>query len=162
MRNVFVSYAHRLDQDSADEFRKKFGSDKMVFSDRSLENQDLSKLSDDTIKNRYIRPLLKQSSVTIVLVGQETGGRWWVDWEIYCSLRKSEGNERNGILAILLPNKKHHIPQRILENPDNCKIIGMPTSSEELNNAIEDAYDLRDNHPNLSTPLRKRNSYIYN
>ena len=46
MRNVFVSYAHRLDQDAADDFRKKFGDDRMIFSDRSLENADLSKYTD--------------------------------------------------------------------------------------------------------------------
>ena len=160
MRNVFVSYAHRLDQDAADDFRKKYGQSNMTFSDRSLENKDLGYLSDDTIKNVYIRPQLKQSSVTIVLIGKETGGRWWVDWEIYCSLRKSFGNERNGILGILLPNKEHNIPQRILENPNNSEIIKMPTSSKELEDAIERAYNRRYNIPNLSTPLRQRNSYM--
>ena len=39
MRNVFVSYSHRLDQDVVDEFRRKFGNDKMVFSDCSLETK---------------------------------------------------------------------------------------------------------------------------
>lgn len=29
MRNVFVSYSHRLDQDVVDEFRRKFGNDKI-------------------------------------------------------------------------------------------------------------------------------------
>ena len=138
MRNVFVSYSHRLDQDVVDEFRRKFGNDKMVFSDRSLENKDLSYLSDDTIKNNYIRPQLRLSSVTIVLIGAETGGRWWVDWEIYCSLRKSAGNERNGILGILIPNKQHNIPQRILDNPDNSEIITMPKSAKELEDATKD------------------------
>lgn len=160
MRNVFVSYAHRLDQNEADDFRKKFGNINMVFSDKSLENKDLSSLEDDTIKNNYIRPQLKQSSVTIVLIGAETGGRWWVDWEIYCSLRKSSGNERNGILGILLPNKQHNIPQRILDNPNNSEIIKMPTSAHELDAAIERVYNKRHNIPNLSRPLRQRNSYI--
>ena len=99
MRNVFVSYAHRLDQNEVDDFRRKYGQENMIFSDRSLDNLDLSHLSDETIKNNYIRPKLRNSSVTIVLIGAETGGRWWVDWEIYCSLRKSNGNERNGILV---------------------------------------------------------------
>lgn len=101
MRNVFVSYAHRLDQNEVDDFRRKYGQENMIFSDRSLDNLDLSHLSDETIKNNYIRPKLRNLSVTIVLIGAETGGRWWVDWEIYCSLRKSNGNERNGILGIL-------------------------------------------------------------
>ena len=160
MRNVFVSYSHRLDQNEVDEFRRKFGSDKLVFSDKSLENMDLSNLLDETIKNNYIRPQLKQSSVTIVLIGADTGGRWWVDWEIYCSLRKSAGNDRNGILGILLPYKQHNIPQRINDNPNNSEIIKMPTTSYELECAIERVYNKRYNIPNLVRPLRQRNSYI--
>lgn len=54
MRNVFVSYSHRLDQSDADDFRRKFGDSGMVFSDRSLENLDIGYLSDDTIKDNYI------------------------------------------------------------------------------------------------------------
>lgn len=160
MRNVFVSYAHRLDQDAADEFRKRFGNEKMVFSDKSLENKDLSYLSDDTIKNNYIRPQLRQSSVTIVLIGADTGGRWWIDWEIYYSLKKTVGNERNGILGILLPNKQHNIPQRILDNPNNSEIINMPKNAYELEEAIERVYSKRYNYPNLVKPLRQRNSRI--
>ena len=130
MRNVFVSYSHRLDQDVVDEFR------------------------------RNIRPQLRLSSVTIVLIGAETGGRWWVDWEIYFSLRKSAGNERNGILGILIPNKQHYIPQRILDNPNNSEIISMPKSAKELEDAIERVYLKRYHTPNLSRPLRQRNSHI--
>lgn len=160
MRNFFVSYSHRLDQNETDEFRKKFGNSSIVFSDRTLENRDLSDLTDDAIKNDYIRPQLKMSSVTIVLIGAETGGRWWVDWEIYCSLRKSTGNERNGILGVLLTNKQHNVPQRILDNPNNWEVIKMPVSAKELEEAIERAYNKRYNTPNLSRPLRQRNSYI--
>lgn len=31
MRNVFVSYSHRLDQDVVDEFRRKFGMIRWCF-----------------------------------------------------------------------------------------------------------------------------------
>ncbi|MDC4252321.1 TIR domain-containing protein (plasmid) [Clostridium perfringens] len=31
MRNIFVSYSHRLDQKDVDDFRKKFADDRMVF-----------------------------------------------------------------------------------------------------------------------------------
>lgn len=160
MRNVFVSYSHRLDQGEVDEFRKKFGSDKMVFSDRSLENQDLSNLTDQTIKDNYIKPKLRNSSVTIVLIGQETGGRWWVDWEIYYSLLKLNNNDRCGLLGILLPNKQHFIPQRLLDNQHMGLIIDMPKNKIALENAIEEAYNKRTNTPDLSTPLRQRNSYL--
>ena len=87
-----------------------------------------------------------------------TGGRWWVDWEIYYSMLKTVGNERNGVLGILLPNKEHNIPNRILENSDYCEVISMPHSKFELEQAIERAYSKRFTMPNLSSPLRKRNS----
>lgn len=160
MRNVFVSYAHRLDQEAADDFRKKFGNKKMIFSDRSLENVDLSKYTDDTIKNNYIRPLIAKSSVTIVLVGKETGGRWWVDWEVYYSLLSTAGNDRNGLLGILLPNKEHWVPNRLQKNLHMGKIIEMPRDYRTLENAIEEVYEKRLLRPDLSDLLRQRNSYI--
>lgn len=85
-RKVFVSYSHRLDQDSADRFAAVFSDSRDVFVDKSVRT-DLGDREAETIKAR-IRPLIADSSVTVVLVGQETGGRAWVDWEIYNSLRK--------------------------------------------------------------------------
>ncbi len=163
MRNVFVSYAHRLDQTDADNFRSRFGDplhpERMVFSDRSLQNQDLSYLSDDTIKNNYIRPKIRNSSVTIVLIGAETGGRWWVDWEIYYSMIKTSNNDRNGVLGILLPYKEHNIPKRILMNDNFCDVVEMPRTRRELEVLIEEAYERRFRvDPDLSMPLRQRNS----
>ena len=164
MRNVFVSYSHRLDQTYADYFRRKFGglcnSKQMVFSDRSLQDQDLSYLTDESIKNYYIRPKIRNSSVTIILIGEETGGRWWVDWEIYYSLIKTKDNDRNGLLGIYLPYKEHFVPQRLLDNiPGNGLIIRMPNTKQALESAIEVAYARRHNDPDLSRPLRQRNSY---
>ncbi len=157
MRNIFVSYAHRLDQVSADEFREKFGNDKMVFSDKSLDG-NIGHLSDDTIKNNYIRPRIASSSVTIVLIGQETDKRWWIDWEIYYSLIKTTGNDRNGLLGILIPNKVHSIPKRLQENIHMGKIVEWPRDYRTLENAIEEVYNKRYNQPKLGTMLRTRNS----
>lgn len=160
MKNVFVSYAHRLDQKEADNFRERFGSEKMVFSDRSLENIDIGNFTDETIKNNYIRPKIASSSVTIILIGKETGGRWWIDWEIYYSLLKTIKNDRNGLLGIRLPNKEHWIPDRLQKNLHMGQIIEMPRDYRTLENAIEEVYRLRHQQPDLSDPLRQRNSYI--
>lgn len=161
MRNVFISYSHRLDQNEADDFSDKFGFEKGVFSDRSLENEDIGHLHDDTIKNSYIRPKIKNSSVTIVLIGKETGGRWWCDWEIFYSLLKTTNNDRNALLGILLPNKQHWVPTRLQKNIHMGKIINMPRDYRTLHNAIEEVYTLRSQQPDFSDPLRQRNSYIY-
>lgn len=160
-RNVFVSYSHRLDQNDADDFRIRFGGERMVFSDKSLPNMDLSGYSDDYIKDHFIRPRIRNSSVTIVLIGEETGGRWWVDWEIYYSMLKTEGNDRNGVLGIYLPNKRHYVPQRIEMNKNYCEIIQMPSNRSELDYYIEESYNKRFSMPNMSMPLRKRNSSLW-
>ena len=119
-------------------------------------------MSDDTIKNNYIRPRIANSSVTIILLGQETGGRWWCDWEIYYSLLKTSDNDRNGLLGILLPNKRHSIPKRLSDNLHMGKIINMPNNCSALENEIEHVYNLRSLKPVLNSPLRQRNSYISN
>jgi len=160
MRNVFVGYAHRLDQDAADEFRIKFSLEKGVFSDSSLANQDLRYLSDETIKRNYISPRIDRASVSIFLIGKDTGGRWWLDWEIYHSLRTQFGKNQNGILGILIPNKEHWIPERLIDNKTLCKIIEMPRDYRTLENEVENAYQLSLKYnPDLSRALRQRNSY---
>lgn len=59
-----------------------------------------------------------------------------------------------------LVHKQHYIPQRILDNPNNSEIISMPKSAKELEDAIERVYLKRYHTPNLSRPLRQRNSHI--
>jgi hypothetical protein len=155
-RKVFISYSHRLDQEAADRFANFFADQRDVFIDRSVR-ADLGDLNAETIKNK-IRPLIVQSSVTVVLIGQDTGGRSWVDWEIYNSLRKRYGNERNGLLGIYIPNKRHWIPSRLQKNEHMGLITTWPREYRTLACAIEIAYKARNNTPNLSDPLRKRNN----
>lgn len=158
-RKVFVSYSHRLDQQAADDFRKIFADKRDVFIDKSIR-EDIGELQAETIKDR-LSYLIKDSTVTVVLIGQETGGRSWVDWEIYYSLRKSYGNTRNGLLGVKIPYKTHWIPDRLSDNiPSMGLIIDWPRDYRTLTSAIEQVYLVsRSGLPNLSRPLRERNSY---
>jgi hypothetical protein len=157
MRKVFVSYSHRLDQDAAEEFRGIFSDSKDVFIDKSIRD-DVGDLQNETIKTR-LRALIADSSVTVVLIGAETGGRWWVDWEIYNSLRKSAANDRSGLLGIRIKYKTQNTPQRLLANvPTMGHIIDWPRDYRTLANEIEAAYNKRWNTPDFSQPLRMRNS----
>lgn len=154
---VFVSYSHRLDQSATDDFRDFFSNERDVFIDKSIR-EDIGEYQNETIKNR-LRALISDASVTIILIGKDTGGRSWVDWEIYNSLRTGFQNERNGLLGIRIPYKEHWTPQRLLDNsPTMGLIIDWPSNYRTLANAIEDAYDCRWNTPDLSAPLRQRNS----
>lgn len=157
MRKVFVSYSHRLDQDAVNDFQSFFSDERDVFIDKSIRD-DIGELKKETIKT-HLRRLIKDSSVTITLIGSATGGRWWIDWEIYNSLRKFEGNERNGLLGIRIPYKKCWIPARLNDNiPTMGHIIDWPPNYRTLVNEIEEAYIKRWNSPNLSRPLRIYNS----
>ena len=157
MRKVFVSYSHRLDQQAADEFRRFFSDTRDVFIDKSIR-EDVGHYTTPTIKTR-LRRLIADSSVTVILIGNQTGGRWWIDWEIYNSLRKSAGNERNGLLGINIRFKHHWVPERLKDNvPDMGHIISWPSNYKTLSNEIEKAYMKRWSYPDLSRDLRTRNS----
>ncbi len=157
-RKVFVSYSHRLDDQAADDFQKIFANKRDVFIDKSIR-KNIGNKKASTIKAK-LSSLIKDSSVTVVLIGKETDGRKWVDWEIYHSLRKSDGKARNGLLGVKIPNKTHWIPDRLSDNiPNMDLIIDWPRDYRTLANAIEEAYNAAKNgSPNLSKPLRERNS----
>ena len=154
---VFVSYSHRLDQEAAGEFRELFSDERDVFIDKSIRH-DIGDLETDSIKRR-LRALIADSSVTVVLIGSETGGRKWVDWEIYNSLRQGEGNNRNGLLGVRIKYKEHWVPERLEDNiPEMGLVIDWPRDKRALANRIEEAFEKRNGNPDLSKDLRTHNS----
>lgn len=155
-RKVFVSYSHNLDQVAADHFGAFFSDSRDVYIDKSVR-EDLGDLAAITIQNR-LSLLINDSTVTVILIGRDTGGRSWVDWEIYHSLRQGEGKTRNGLLGIFIPNREHWIPDRLRDNRHMGLLINWPSNYRTLSNAIEEAYLKRNGVPDLSKPIRQRNS----
>jgi hypothetical protein len=103
MHRVFISYHHANDQ-LYKEYLVKMGEDYNIFSDISVDTGDISDaLSDEEIRCKIRDEYLRDSTVTIVLVGLQTKYRKHVDWEIYSSMRDSRLNKKSGILAINLP-----------------------------------------------------------
>ena len=103
MHKVFVCYHHDNDQAYKD-LLVEFGEQNQIFIDRSVDTGDIA----DGLDGGYIRELirneyLRDSTVTIVLVGTETRRRKHVDWEIYSSMYDGTVNKRSGILVINLP-----------------------------------------------------------
>lgn len=97
---VFISYRHGNDQAYKGELIK---SD--IFIDASVDTGDIDeRLSDQTIRQKIRDEYLKDSSVTIVLVGTETKNRKHVDWEIYSSMYDGQVNKKSGVLVINLPS----------------------------------------------------------
>ena len=103
MHKVFISYHHANDQVYKD-CLVRLGENHEVFIDRSVDTGDISDdLTDETIREKIRDEYLRDSTVTIVLVGQETKRRKHVDWEIYSSMIDGKINKKSGILVVSLP-----------------------------------------------------------
>ena len=104
MARVFISYHHAKDQWAKDELQR-WNDHYGLFTDVSVDTYDV----DDNLPTERIRCIirddyLRDSTVTIVLVGTETKGRKHVDWETYSSMFNGAVNKQSGILVIQLPS----------------------------------------------------------
>lgn len=103
MHKVFVSYHHDRDQNYKDSLIN-FGTKNSIFVDRSVDPGDIPDEAGDERIRRIIRDrYLRDSTVTIVLVGKETKHRKHVDWEIHSSMYDGAVSKRSGIVVINLP-----------------------------------------------------------
>jgi hypothetical protein len=96
-RKVFISYHHGGDQAYYDAFSRAFSDRYDVITDNSLARgveSDVVEYVMRRIRENYITG----SSCTIVLVGLDTWGRKYVDWEIDATLQKA-----HGLIGIQLP-----------------------------------------------------------
>lgn len=151
---VFVSYHHANDQKKAEYLRDTYGSNNTLL-DKSLD-EAYEDMSDDEILAAIRTEHLKDSTVTIVLIGSETANRKWVDWEIYSSLRPYGDRSRNGLLGIYLPTAGA-TPARLQDNIDSGYAVTMKWEniSWQLESKIQAAFDNR-SKTNLVVNSRKR------
>jgi len=101
---IFISYHHANDQAYKEALLK---SNELydIFVDASVDTGDIAdNLDDKTIRQKIRDEYLKDSTVTIVLVGLQTKFRKHVDWEIYSSMYNGKVNKQSGILVINLPS----------------------------------------------------------
>lgn len=103
MHKVFISFHHTNDQ-SYRHSLVQYGERNKIFLDRSVDTGEISdKLSDDEIRQKIRDEYLRDSTVTILLVGTQTAERKHVDWELYSSMFDGKVNKRSGIVVINLP-----------------------------------------------------------
>ena len=104
MHRVFISYHHERDQSYKEELIRQ-SAEPGIFEDLSVDTGDISEeLEDETIRELIRDEYLRNSTVTVVLVGKETKKRKHVDWEIFSSMIDGTKNKRSGILVVLLPS----------------------------------------------------------
>ena len=102
---VFTSYHHHNDQSYRDQFERLFANSYDIMVSMSVQIGDIDpKLRVDTVRQKIRDEYLRDSTVTVVLIGAETWKRKHVDWEIGSSIRQTQLNPRSGLLGILLPS----------------------------------------------------------
>lgn len=97
MHKTFISYHHARDQELKNQIIEK-GVEGGEFIDKSVTDGDIdTDLSEDTIMRKIREDYIGDSTVVIVLIGEETAQRPYVNSEIQASLW---GN-RTGLIGII-------------------------------------------------------------
>jgi hypothetical protein len=123
---VFVSYHHALDESYKTLFELRFGNALGAIIPGSVNDGDIDpNLPTETVRQKIRDEYLRDTSVTVVLIGAETWQRKHIDWEIGSSIRHTDNNPRSGLLGILLPTyprtdptkyNSRTIPPRLYDN----------------------------------------------
>jgi len=149
---VFISH-YKGDRYEVDQFIDTFANRFGVFTPYVLgagDNDDfINSTNTDYVMSQIRQRYLQDTTVTIVLIGSCTHSRRYVDWEIKSSLRQGQYTP-NGLLAIALPSQgnKAYLPPRFKDNWKSdgsgyAQFYSYPTSSQQLANWIENAYQAR-------------------
>lgn len=122
--------------------------------------EDVIGSNDPDYVMRCVRTLyLRDSTVTIVLVGPCTWSRRFIDWEVQASLRRSQdGPPPNGLLAIQLWPDCRRLPERVLLNVDSgyARFWQYPQTDLALEHMVEEAHVARTTIPHLLDNPRDR------
>lgn len=159
-RKCFISY-HHADEDEVQAFITAFDHDHDVLIARgigaSMSGDIINSINAEYIMARIREKYLRDTTVTIAMVGQCTWSRKFVDWELAASLRNTASYNRNGLMAITLPSAADYwnkqLPARINDNIDGedgyARWWKYPTSTSGLANMIETAYEYRTSRSHL-------------
>lgn len=107
-RNIFLSF-HQADELAASIWMKRFGQyfneiRSLGLSEFGDEFAEHIKSGDSDYVMRKIREdKIAGTSCTIVLLGQCTWARRYVDWEIAATLRNFTDSQRGGLIGVQLP-----------------------------------------------------------
>lgn len=170
-RKCFISY-HHADQQAVNQFVRDFDHEQDTFIARGLgeemPGEIIQSTNTDYVMQRIRERFLRGSTVTIVLIGRCTWSRRYVDWELQASLRNGENSTPNGLLGIKLPTYPERggsFPKRFNDNlkhegQTDCyaRHIHYPSTTEDLVQAIEAAYQRRTTHAHLIVNPRDRMS----
>lgn len=132
---VFISYYHHDDQDYKDilinmkEFDWSTMRTQSIFEDCSVHQDEIddTDMTDEQIRREIRDNYIKDATVLILLCGQNTKRRKFIDWEIHAAMYDSDVNPKMGILIINLPSISSQ--QSMISNSEREKTIMGPYST---------------------------------
>jgi len=162
---VFVSYHHANDQSYRNNFEQLFANTYDIMVSKSVQIGDIApNLTTETIRQKIRDEYLRDSTVTVVLIGSQTWQRKHVDWEIGSSIRNTQYNLRSGLLGIILPTYPRNnpseyypytIPPRLYDNAQCgfAKIYNWSNNPDTVQQWIHEAFQRRNQiEPDNSFP----------
>lgn len=128
-RNVFISFVHE-DLDDVDRMREHAADERyaLEFRDHSLK-EPFDSDNAEYVK-RGISEKIRQASVTMVYLSDNTAGSRWVDWEIRESIRQGKG-----VIAVYKGDRPAELPRAITEHG----VRVMQLRNQRVTEAIEQA-----------------------
>jgi len=97
MHKTFISFHHENEQDLKNEIIKKFGGEHFI--DKSVGDGEIdTTLDDESIMVKIRQNYISDSTVTLVLIGNETHTRSFINAEIQASLW---GENPSGLLGVI-------------------------------------------------------------
>ena len=164
---VFVCFHHENDEEYRNKFERIFSN---IYISKSVDLGDINpNLNTETVRRKIREDYLRDTSVTVVLIGKETWKRKHVDWEISASIRKTKMSPRSGLLGIILPTHPNYkeetynqyiIPPRLYDNIKckYAKIYNWSNNADTVQNLIHQAFLRRDTiNPNNTRLLFAKN-----
>lgn len=162
---VFILY-HHDDQDEAEKFAETFDPECKVFIppvlSLGMEQYIIDSDNMDYVMRKIRKLYLRDSTVTLVLIGKCTWARRYVDWKIQASLWHGETVIPNGLLGIVLPSAGENpiLPDRLKKNSEGyAQLYDYPQRKDTLASWIEDAFQARTGRAHLIVNPRDRLEY---
>ena len=171
VHKVFVSSRYSPeDEIYKKKFEELFNDKTQIIISKAVQEGDIdSNLPTETVRQKIRDEYLRDSTVTVVLIGKETWQRKHIDWEISSSIRDTRLNPRSGLLGIFLPtypltvdNKynRYTIPPRLYYNKECgfAELYNWSTDSKAVQNRIHEAFERRNKvNPDNKYPLFAKN-----
>lgn len=140
-KKVFVSFRFSDGKIYKDRLCELFDSQDII---DCSENEDRSKMTEETIKN-YLYNKLKRTSITIVLLTPEAIDYQknifgniddWLYDELKYSLEDREENRTNGVIALYTPEAKDLLLEEKIHKCDKCNKEKKVIIIKEFNNLV--------------------------